>query len=95
MPLDFFDYLAPSGAEGTRKMRIVTGLIGAVLGGVMGFFLGNVLRDEPVWAGTNAIFGALIGGGLGALFSAFVILGLVLVVIFAGAVLWNVYVGGN
>ena len=95
MPLDFFDFLAPSGAEGTRKMRIFTDLIGAVLGGVIGYFVGHVLQDAPAAPITNGVFGAVIGGGLGALFSLYVVIGLVIVLVFAGALLWKIYFGGT
>lgn len=95
MPFDFFDYLTPSGAEGTRRMRIFTGLIGAVLGGVIGYFVGHVLQETPAAPIINAVFGALIGGGLGALFSLYVVMALVIVVVFVGALLWNVYFGAG
>lgn len=93
--MDFNDFLGPTGTEGTRKTRIFTGLIGAVLGGPIGYGLGHFFQSDPASAITNGIFGALIGGGLGALFSFYVILGLVIILAVGAAVAWNIFLGGS
>ncbi|MBT8411165.1 MAG: hypothetical protein KJP02_05140 [Octadecabacter sp.] len=92
--MDFFDFFQSNGTEGTKRMRILTGSIGALLGAVIGVALFHVLQAEPASAVTNGIFGALIGGALGALFSFYVLIGLLFVVFFVAVFLWQYFVTG-
>jgi len=92
--MDFFDIFQPNGTEGTKRLRVVTGTIGALLGAVIGAALFHVVQAEPASAVTNGIFGALIGGALGALFSTYVLLGLLFVIFFVGVFLWQYLVTG-
>ncbi len=93
--MDFFDFFGLSGAEGTRRMRIFTGSIGALLGGIIGYFVVTELQAEPFPAFVNGAFAAVAGGGLGALFSAYVVLGLSVVLFVVAAVVWQIYFGGS
>jgi len=57
---------------GSRKMRIFTGLTGAVIGGLFGYFLGG--GDTILEIVGMVIVGVIFGGGLGALFSSGILL---------------------
>jgi hypothetical protein len=68
------------GALGTPKMRIATGGICAVIGGGIGYFLAD--PDIPFQTYEMVVWGVLLGGGLGALFTSVVLGCLILAVIF-------------
>jgi hypothetical protein len=70
--IDFGDFLASAvgdfAAEGTRKMRVMTGSICAVIGGVLGFVYGGAETTLDLVG--IVVFGVLCGGGIGALFTS-------------------------
>ena len=88
---DLFD-LHPNGTEGTRWMRIVSGLTGLLVGGGIGYLYGTEIATGG-WLGSTVI-GGLLGGFFGALFSFYVILGLAVILAIVGVIAWQVYFGG-
>lgn len=79
--LDGLDFLG-LGAEGTPKMRVV----GAILGGLVGAFLGFILsvasvQTTAMWVMfTYAAVGTVIGAVIGAIFALFMIVIFIIVV---------------
>lgn len=88
--LDFFD-ITPTGTEGTRRMRIISGLVGLLIGGALGYLYGTEVA-EGGWLGATVI-GGVVGGFFGAIFSFYVILGLIVVIVVAAVIAWQVYFG--
>ena len=72
-------------------MRIVSGLVGLLIGGGMGYLYGAEVA-ETGWL-LSTLVGALVGGFFGALFSFYVILGLTIIIVIAGLIAWQVYFG--
>lgn len=90
--MDFNDFFGPTGTEGTRGMRIATGLLGAVAGGAAGWGSAVLLEASSVAWG---VIGTLLGGFFGAAFSFAIIVGLLMglgVVLFVVA---SLYLGGS
>lgn len=92
--MDFGDFLNATGTEGSRRLRIITGTIGALLGGGIGTLSGFAIGEASFAPVTHGIIGAVAGGGLGALFSGYVLFGLILVVVFGIAFAWKFFVEG-
>ncbi|SLN58390.1 hypothetical protein [Pseudooctadecabacter jejudonensis] len=90
--MDFDDLFGPTGTEGTRWTRILTGAVSAVLGGGLGVFAASVLQETAL---TWGVMGALVGGFFGAVFSFWVLLGLLAVLVAGLYVGWTVYFGGT
>ena len=92
--MDFDEFLSTVGVAGSRKIRIITGALGAVIGGGLGVFAGPILSESAMAAYSHGFIGALVGGGLGALFSGLIVFGLLVVVGVAAVVGWQIYTGG-
>ncbi|MEY1555058.1 hypothetical protein AB3Y40_05435 [Yoonia sp. R2331] len=90
--LDDFDLV--TGTEGTKWTRIVTGLVGALLGGLLGYFYSTVSASAAAPSLVYALGGAAVGGFFGAIFSFWVILGLLIVVAVAGVIGYQWLFGG-
>lgn len=86
--------LGPTGTEGTKWMRIVSGLVGAGLGGLMGYFYSTIGSATLSWL-VYVTGGALVGGFFGALFSFYIILGLVVILAVGAVLVYQWYFGGN
>ena len=88
--MDFYDFFSPTGTEGTRRMRIVTGVLGALAGAGLGVFGASVMEETAlVWG----VIGALLGGFFGAVFSFLVVVGLLVVFAVVLVVGWTIYFG--
>ena len=89
--MDQFDPLQLSELGGPR-LRKVTGIIGALVGAAIGYFMAGVLQ-------TNAILftagGLIAGAGLGWLFSFFVVLGGIILVAVVAMVAYFWLTGGS
>lgn len=92
--MDWHDLLSPLAVEGTRRMRIFTGLVGALAGGGLGYLWWSLELGGPDAPILTVLIGAALGGGLGALFSLLVVGVLLALVVVAGIIAWNVVVKG-
>ena len=92
--MDWGDFLTPLGTEGTRAMRIVTGLIGGLVGGGLGYLWWSLELGDPMSPALTVLIGAVLGGALGALFSLLVLGVLLTLVVVAGIIAWQVFVKG-
>ena len=90
---DDFDFF--TGTEGTRRLRIFTGLIGAVIGGVLGYFYSTVSASAAPPSLAYGFGGAAVGGFFGAIFSAYVLLGVIVVVVVVAVISWQWIFGGS
>ena len=90
--LDDFDLSA--GTEGTKWMRIVSGAIGALLGGLLAYFYSTVSASAAAPSFAYALGGAAVGGFFGAVFSFWVWVGLLIVVAVAGLIGYQWLFGG-
>lgn len=91
--MDFWDVLGLSAAEGSRTTRIITGIVGAILGAAIGYFTAPILGDGGIAPVTGGVLGAVVGGGFGALFSGLVLFGLIVVACIGVAILWSAWTG--
>lgn len=89
--MDFFDFLNVTGTAGTRRVRILTGVIGLVLGAGLGGLYGAEMIGSAMAPLLYGVIGAVLGGGLGALFSGYILFGLIAAVFIAVAVVWQVF----
>ncbi|WP_071673655.1 hypothetical protein [Nioella nitratireducens] len=92
---DLWDIFTPSGIEGSRRMRLFTGGIGALIGGGIGFLAAKIAGGALLDMVSYTAAGALICGLLAALFSALVIAFLAAAVACGAVVLWQTYLGGS
>lgn len=93
--MDFNDLFAINGTEGGRKLRWITGSIGAVVGGGLGALWGYYEQGSVGWAVLDGLIGAVVGGGFAAIFSAYVLLFLLAVIAFVIAVAWTILKEGG
>ena len=92
--MDLEDFLTTTALEGSRRTRIFTGLIGAVLGGGIGALWGLIDAGTTLAAFGNGAIGVVLGGLLGALFSGLVLLGIIFAVVLTGFLMWTYLTGG-
>ena len=90
---DDFDFF--TGTEGTRRLRIFTGLIGAVIGGFLGYFYSTVSASAAPPSLAYGFGGAAVGGFFGAIFSAWVLLGVIVVAVLVGVFAYQWLLGGS
>ncbi|KPP87115.1 MAG: hypothetical protein HLUCCA08_04120 [Rhodobacteraceae bacterium HLUCCA08] len=92
--MDWHDLFGPIGTEGTRRMRIVTGLIGALAGGGIGYLWWIAELGDPMSPVLTVLIGAALGGAFGALFSLLVVGALLAILAVAAIIAWQVVVKG-
>lgn len=90
---DFGDLFSPNGTEGTRWMRIVAGIIGAVCGGGLGVLAGSVLGQTDLAPTSYGIIGAIVGGGMGAIFAGLVMVILIALIAVVAVFAWQYFTG--
>ena len=90
---DFLSDFGSIGTEGSRRMRIFTGCIGALGGGALGAVIASVTKGTTFYMISYGFVGALVGGFLAALFSAMVIIGLLCLLAVVAVVGWEVIKG--
>ena len=93
--MDWGDLFAASAGEGSRRMRWIAAIIIGLLGAAIGAFWGAEFGETDLAPYSHGFIGAIVGGGLGALFAfaVFVLLAIVLVV--AVIVGWQVMTGAT